>query len=564
MKFEYIYLLFYFLTPIAFTIRTVRNAFYLSFLWQIKEYRTDRMLAHLSSSQGKKLLFGPVTLIKWGLLIIILGALLSGYLHESETLLGFGLLGFYAYLLFALIWISEALINIWELVTKGWRIPVFTPKIVSILGIIFLFEFSFLLTIGFSGLIIDHILYGYGPFYDKALAPLISILVVLGNIPSLLYKKLLVMKAGRKISGMKRLIVIGITGSYGKTSTKEFLATILSQKYIVAKTPGSINTDIGIAKYIVEDLKPQHEILIVEMGAYKQGEIAAICSFVNPSIGIITGINEQHLELFGSVRNTMLAKFELIRNLQKNGLAVFNIGNKYVKEMMNWARHERGDIKIINYQKYGIKKKAEIITASEIIVSLQSLSFELNYQNHKISCVTKLAGVQNIDNILAAVAVALKLDLTMEQVKKGIENLYSPTKTMISVGSLGNLKFIDDSFNANPDGAIAALEYVRLITGNKILVLTPLIELGQEADKIHYSLGRKAADICDLILLTNPNYSKPFIKGARRLAGKKKVQIVNTQIGEKIIRQHTKNAGVVIFEGKESGKILEKLLIIKK
>jgi len=156
---------------------------------------------------------------------------------------------------------------------------------------------------------------------------------VLINVPVNIVKNIIFILAKNKVSKIKNLTVIGITGSYGKSSTKEFLSQILSKKFRVLKTPGNINTEIGVSQFILKNLKTDVEILIVEMGAYRAGEIRRICGIVRPKIGILTGISQQHLALFGSMESIKNAKYELINSLPKDGLAVFNGENNYCLEL---------------------------------------------------------------------------------------------------------------------------------------------------------------------------------------------------------------------------------------
>lgn len=546
----------------SFVVRTIRLAFYYTFLCQLKEYRIDRLTAHLETSQGRKLIFGIITLVKWILLISIL----------VSSQLRIGILFRFSFWMFCLIWILEALRSIKELLISGWRTPKFTLKTLLILGIVFIFQFGLIIL----GLVVQQkFLLAQlliGPFLDKLLGPSIIFLIVFLNIPLSLYKKWLITRARKKIEQFKHLMIIGITGSFGKTSTKEFLAQLLSAKYNVLKTEGSINTEIGIAQTVLLGLTSKHDVFIVEMGAYKKGEIAAICKIVSPETGVITGINQQHVQLFGSIEEILEGKFELIKSLKKNGIAVFNAGNKYVQKMVDWCRQQRPDLLVWKYQRLSDKevvdfkkRKAQdnILYAYDIKVQPDKLSFKMLYKGQDIQCNAKLAGVAHVNNLLAATCVALKLGMTIEQIIKSISKIKAPAKTMRMVAEIKGAKFIDDTFNANPDGVIAALEYMQLFAGKKILVLTPLIELGEASYAIHRSLGRKAAIVCDLILLTNLNYNKPFIKGTSQIVGDgKKIQVVNTIVGEKIIRQHIDKDGVVVFEGKEAGKILEKLLIV--
>ncbi|MBI5452774.1 UDP-N-acetylmuramoyl-tripeptide--D-alanyl-D-alanine ligase [Candidatus Gottesmanbacteria bacterium] len=527
--------IFIYIVIISFLVRTIRNIFYQTFLWQLKEYRIDRLWTHLSTEQGRKLILGPVTLIKWILLIFIIGSIIT---------VNLSFLGLFAYFTFGIIWILEAAIYIRELISRGWRIPRLTLKIIIILGLSFTFQFGQLI----SGNLIDELF--TGPFLDKLLAPSIALFIILANIPSSIFKKIIIILARKKISQFKNLEVIGITGSYGKTSTKEFLATILSEKFKVAKTPEFTNTDIGVAKYIMQELMPDHEVFLAEMGAYKKGEIEAICNMVRPKMGIITGINEQHLELFGSIENTKKAKFELIESLPQQGTAIFNGDNSYCLQMAQWSK-KRG-LKTFIYNKTRDVKN--------IMVFKDHIEFTFVAANKKYKFSVNLLGKQTIENLLAAIYAAKSLGLTVEAIKNGLAGIIPTPKTMQLAGKLNGMTLADDTFNANPDGVMAALNYMKIYKGKKILVLTPLIELGNDADKIHKNLGKKAAQVCDLILLTNLNYNKPFLEGANASSGSKKVQIVNTVVGIRLIRQNIDRDGIVVFEGKEAGKMLDKLL----
>lgn len=359
----------------------------------------------------------------------------------------------------------------------------------------------------------------------------------------------MIMRAKKKVSKLKNLIVIGITGSYGKTSTKEFLATILSEKYKVAKTPGFNNTEIGVAKYVLEELKPFHEIFVVEMGAYKRGEIKAICDIVKPKIGIITAINQQHLELFGSIKNTQKTKYELIESLPKEGIAIFNGCNKYCLEMAKWT-NSRG-LKIFTYN---------LLTDVKNIRVFQD-HLEFTWIDNNESCLLRvnLLGKQAIENVLAAVYVAKCLRMTADDIQKAVLKIIPPVKTMQFAGMFNGMTLVDDTFNANPDGVLAAVEYMKIFKGEKILVLTPLIELGDDSEIIHNNLGEKVAVMCDLIYLTNPNNYKSFVAGAKKAGGERKVRIVNTLVGTKLLKENMNKDGVVVFEGKEAGRILQQL-----
>jgi UDP-N-acetylmuramoyl-tripeptide--D-alanyl-D-alanine ligase len=187
-----------------------------------------------------------------------------------------------------------------------WRRPPASPKSITI-------------CVGTAA--VEVILFTLLPFFifwkllilDILLFPVTALFVFLTKIPTLIYHKRLIIKAVQKLQAHKPMTVVGITGSFGKTSTKEFLASILGHKYKTLKTRASQNSPIAIAETILSQLKPEHEVFVVEMGAYKSGEIAKMCGMVHPQIGIVTAINEQHQDLFGTIEGTVSAKYELIR-----------------------------------------------------------------------------------------------------------------------------------------------------------------------------------------------------------------------------------------------------------
>ncbi len=529
---------------LSYVIRTIKNVLYHLFLWQVKEYRWDRMLAHLKTPIGKKWIAGTFSIIKSVLfftLLITYPMLLANPLYNPSNIFHniYGI----SLVLFWLIWLIETLLSIKGLIQKRWLMPKFTSKIIFILAVVLGFQFIFF----FRGKYTSQLFWGI--IMDRLLGVIVVFVVLISNIPLLILKKVIINIAKKKISKLKDLIVIGITGSYGKTSTKEFLAAILSEKFKVVKTPGFNNTDIGIANCILKELKPEHQVFVVEMGAYKIGEIKAICDIVKPKIGIITGINQQHLELFRSIENTQKAKFELIESLPKDGIAIFNGNNKYCLEMAKWTNTKSLNIFIL-------KTSTDV---KDIKVFPDHIEFNLIDKNKSFLLKINLLGKQAIENVLAAIYAANSLGMTWEEIKVGISKIVAPAKTMQLVGEKNGVKLIDDTFNANPDGVLAAVDYMKIFKGKKILVLTPLIELGVEAEKIHVSLGEEITKICDLILLTNFNYSKSFITGAKKVSSEAKIQIVNTSLGVKLIRDNLDKDGVVVFEGKEAGRILHQL-----
>lgn len=303
----------------------------------------------------------------------------------------------------------------------------------------------------------------FGWWLGYLLVPLTTafLVAVLSPISDLI-KFFLVLSAKLKLLFWhRRLLVIGITGSYAKTSTKEILAHILSEKFKTGKTWGTNNTLIGVAKTILFKLPRQTQVFVVEMGAYKIGEINAICRLVRPKIGILTGINQQHLGLFGSQENIVKAKSELLQALPPAGLAVINGINPITKKIKSCQAP-------IKYYRPG-QFKTNLISAHQQL------------------------------NIAAAVTVAKYLG-----VKRFNLNNIPLFKTAITkLKGLNGATIINDSYNANPDGFLAAVELAKTIPAVKKILISPgIIELGKDSEVIHRRLVAAAKKVFDEVLIT--------------------------------------------------------------
>ncbi len=380
----------------------------------------------------------------------------------------------------------------------------------------------------------------------------ISLLVALLTLPTVLLHRVKIHRAVKKLRSHAPMQVIGITGSYGKTSTKEFLATILSSSYNTIKTPASKNSPIGIAELILRALQPNHEAFVVEMGAYKKGEIAYMCSMVQPEIGIVTAINPQHQDLFGSIEHTIEAKYELIASLTGKKNVVVNADNPYTVQM---GKNASRDGCIV--QTYSIKTTDADWYATRIQQLSDSISFVMHYHGKQATVRAPLLGVYQISNILAACAAAVSAGMTFDQTKKAISLLVPFQKTMQPVASKIEAQCIDDTFNNNPDAAIAALEYLHTRPGKKILVFQPMIELGNFTKESHIRVGKFAADVCSDIILTNDNYFQFFLEGTQASRHKAIVNVMAAEEAALYIRAHTHAGDTVLFKGKEAAKVLK-------
>lgn len=308
--------------------------------------------------------------------------------------------------------------------------------------------------------------------------------------------------------------VIGITGSYGKTSTKYILHQILSQKFNTLMTPDSYNTPMGVTKVIRGDLTAAHEVFIVEMGAYRRGDIRELCELASPEIGILTAVGPQHLERFKSIETIAKTKYELIESLPADGLAVFNCDNDIVAGLAD----KTDDKQVI---RYAVDADSDL-TASNIRHTDAGLEFTVHSNalqaDGEIEIRTRLLGKHNVSNILAATSVALACGMELEEIRDAVAKVEPvPHRLQLSAGA-GGVTIIDDSFNANPVGAKAALEVLddfgRTPNGGKKVLVTPgMVELGEQEYEENRRFGERAAQVCDRVILVGPNRTAPILDG---------------------------------------------------
>lgn len=280
------------------------------------------------------------------------------------------------------------------------------------------------------------------------------------------------------------LTIIGITGSYGKTSMKTYLYELLSKKYEVLKTPENYNTPLGIARTIKTQLKPTHEIFICEMGAMWRGEIAECCELAQPTLGIITSIGPQHLQTFGSLETIIETKFELADAVRKNNGVIFlNFDNT------NIAKHTT---KTTNY-KYGLKAKKLDYKADKLTTTESGQSFEFVDKDGTFNCETTLLGEHNIENLTGAIAIARYLKVPEKDIQFTVKRIKAAPHRL-ELNSHGNINIIDDSYNSNPVSANLAVDVLCEFTGKHIVITPGLIELGDDEERYNQELGGHIAN----------------------------------------------------------------------
>lgn len=296
--------------------------------------------------------------------------------------------------------------------------------------------------------------------------------------------------AVKKLDEFKNLVKIGITGSYGKTSVKNIMATILNESFNVVKSPYSYNTPMGLAKS-VNEITDETEIFIMEIGARKIGDVAKIAQALKPQVGVITGIAGQHLKTFGSIEDVMRGKYELIEALDTNGIAVFNGENSRVKNMYERCSLQNKVLTSIDSGK---------VCVENLITTTEGTFFDLKIGDSVRSCRTKLIGRHNIENILLAVTVATGLGMDIDSISYGIEKLeFTPHR--LEVMDANGITIIDDSYNCNEVGVKVALDTLSMFDSRKVVLCQGIVEGGEKEDEINYNIGVKMSGVADIAIL---------------------------------------------------------------
>lgn len=304
-----------------------------------------------------------------------------------------------------------------------------------------------------------------------------------------------VRRAEKKLAQFPNLIKIGITGSFGKTSTKNFLATILSEKYSVCATPFNFNTPTGITKTVLQNLTLGHQVFIAEMGARQQGDIQELCEIVEPKYGILTSIGAQHIATFKSLENVKRTKMELPKYLGTKGFCVFNIDSPAVAEILPQSDCRKCTV--------SINGPADIF-ATDIVTSSEGTRFTLHMDKKTLECSTKLLGLHNIDNLLLCVALARELGLSDQQILSGISKVAPVEHRLQLINAENGVTILDDTYNASIEGSQRALEVLEMFEGRRKIVITPgLVELGTMERLENYNFGKRISKVANIVIIVN-------------------------------------------------------------
>ncbi|MEX0593570.1 MAG: UDP-N-acetylmuramoyl-tripeptide--D-alanyl-D-alanine ligase [Balneolaceae bacterium] len=353
-------------------------------------------------------------------------------------------------------------------------------------------------------------------------------------------------QAREKLSALSGVKVIGITGSYGKTSTKFMIRDLLSERYRVCATPGSYNTPMGVCKVINQDLDAQHQILILEMGARYEGDLSELCDIAEPQISVVTNVGLAHLETFGSQDAIAREKSVLAQRVRPGGLVVLNGDDERVAGMASLAGHAR----VVR-----TGKSAGTVWAGEPVYGPDGMSFTLFWRNmeeviESVDVQMKLLGRHNVENFLLAAAVALAEGIRLETIAVSARRI-QPVEHRLELRKQGDVTIIDDAFNSNPAGAREAIRVLSSFqSGRRILVTPGMVELGDAQEEEHLGLGRWIGQTpLERVYLVGERQTASILKGIRETGSDLSVEVVaSLEEANRKIRNDLLAGDVILYE----------------
>lgn len=345
-----------------------------------------------------------------------------------------------------------------------------------------------------------------------------------------------------KLSRMPELTVIGITGSYGKTSTKFMIRDLLGERFSVCATPGSYNTPMGICKVINNKLEAHHQVLVLEMGARYEGNIDDLCDIAEPDISVITNIGIAHLETFGSQDAIARTKSTLVRRTKPGGTAVLNADDHRVDAMADL----RNDITII---KTGLSKGE--ITATDIRYGRDGMQFTARAGDESEQFNMQLLGAHNVQNMLLAIGVAKSMGMRLTTMALAASRI-EPVEHRLELKQQNGLTIIDDAFNSNPVGAKNAVEILSQFESGRRVIITPgMIELGDIQAEKNREFGRQIAEAdLDMVILVGEQQTAPIREGLQDSGFDQEKVVVAKSLYEanRIMMDFVQEGDVVLYE----------------
>lgn len=568
-------------------IENLMNLFSLLYFWQIKEYRWDKVYAHIRYTINEN----NRTYLGYFAKILFLFFLIFTYSTRSN------LFYFVALIIFA-VQFFKFIINLQKIITRKFTRPKISIRNIIISGICGLITLLPLFLVvknyqPFASKLSRVIstkdvyeykiepktlsltksdeyenvipLHAYIIFYAQALSlvfvlitPISVSLCVGATVPlSRIKRTITILKAKKLLADFPKLKTIAITGSYGKTTTKEALIKILEKKYKVASTDKNLNTRIGIAQSLLKNLDKGVKIFIAEMGAYKKGEIKKACQLLPPNISIVTNVGKAHIDTFGSIENTKFAKYEIVSSLKNKGIAILNADNRYTQEMATMTTHQ---VVFFSMQE-DLEPEAnpDTLIAKNIEWNDYKVKFEIYFRNEHETIETTIIGDHLLQNILAAIACSLQLKLSLSEIKQILkEELFESSHFKIFEDKENNVLIINDSYNTNPLGFDSALKHLsNSKIKEKIVITKGIPEIGKEIVHIYYTLAKTIIESSTQLITTDRNLYNAVINTESKYNA---VYVEDNDQLNKLAKRIAKKNTAILIEGRINETTLNILL----
>ncbi len=371
------------------------------------------------------------------------------------------------------------------------------------------------------------------------------------GIPYILVRDTLkaLQEIARYYRGRFQIPFVAITGSSGKTTTKDMIASVLAQKFNVLKTEGNFNNAIGLPLMLLK-LQYSHEIAILEMGMNSPGEISLLSDIVRQDIGVISNVGSAHIEKLGSRENILKAKLEIFDYFDKHSTAVINGDNDMLADFSSEK------YRVI---RYGLEKSNDLYAFEITEKGEEGIDFTVNMEGAAVSFTVLLPGMHNVYNALSAIAVARLFDMKGSDIQKGLLSFKPSKMRMDIINTKDGVKIINDAYNANPESMKAAINVLQSLKsgGRSICITADMLELGDVSEEEHYNIGAYAAAIGVDIIAAAGNFSDAVKKGAEA-SGMDKNSIYAFQTKEEvasIMDKIVKPGDVVLVKGSRGMKM---------
>ena len=521
----------YYVSSIFFVVSATANYLMYINILQDKSYRVDRLIKSFQSFELVRSVF-----LNWLNILKIL-AIVTYFLSIQF----YSIVGYYSYIVCFVLAVTCIKV-LYEIIQKKIQVPqlnVFFALFTVLTGFFLFFLYSFPLVDKFFWLLL----------IEKIIPVIIIIITIVISILSDFHRDIQINRAYKKLSANKKLTKIVITGSYHKTATKQFIRAVLSAHRQVVVNTREHSTIMDFANLVLRNVTPLTDFFVVEVPLYKKGQLAEICDFLKPNIGIFTGVDARDLLYFKNYSQVFSIDQELLGTLVDNGLVLFNGNNLEVLRFFEQIKNKK-----IAYATTDINTKIKNkIIAKNIRQHNLKTSFTLFTNDREIGKFSvNLIGKKFIETLLPAIFIAQRIKLSSTDLALALSKIIPVKHVLEPYRSSKKTIFIDDTRSSSPTSTFVAFDAIAKFKGKKIVVFSPRRDLGRSGEIIHKKIGLIAGALFDTMFVTNKNYQTSIKKGIFESDGECKMIYMSSLKVAHWIEDNLSEHDVVLFEGEES------------